>query len=108
MQTYALEVVVPGRLLALHGRLDVVAAADTRLALADQLDAGGSGDLVVDLGQVRSADLTGVGVLVGAHRRAGRVGRRLVLQDAPADVSRLLHVTRLDRVLHQRRSASAA
>lgn len=107
MQTFTLEVVAPGRLLALRGRLDVAAAADTRLLLADQVD-GWSGELVLDLCALRSLDATGLGVLVGAHRRAGRAGRRLVLQDAPEAVARLLHVTRLDRVLHQRRTTRAA
>ncbi|MCW2607480.1 MAG: anti-sigma factor antagonist [Frankiales bacterium] len=107
MQTFSLQAVVPGRLLALTGRLDVAAAADTRLVLADAVD-GWSGDLVLDLSRLSAVDATGLGVLVGAHRRAGRAGRRLVLLDAPTVVARLLHVTRLDRVLYQRRTASAA
>ena len=86
--TFALDAVAPGQVLALRGRLDVAAAADVRLALADAVDP------------------TGLGVLVGAHRRAGRSGRTLVLHDVPPGVGRLLRRTRLDRVLRQ--SASAA
>lgn len=107
MHPYALEVLVPGRLLALSGRLDVSGAADTRLLLAEQVDAG-CGDLVLDLSRLAALDATGLGVLVGAHRRAGRAGRVLVLQDVPPAVGRLLLVTRLDRVLAQRRSTAAA
>lgn len=88
------------RLLVLAGRLDVVAAADVRTALALAVDAG-SGDLTVDLAAVEGIDATGLGVLVGAHRRAGRAGRRLVLRDVPPAVARVLLVTRLDKVLHQ-------
>ncbi|MFP5219021.1 MAG: STAS domain-containing protein [Actinomycetes bacterium] len=80
------------------GRLDVAAAADTRLALAAAV-AAGSGDLVLDLSGVTAVDATGLGVLVGAHRAADRAGRRLVLQDVPEQVHRLLRVTRLHRVL---------
>lgn len=107
MQTLALDVVAPGALLALVGRLDVRVAADVRLLLADQVDAG-TGELVLDLARLASVDATGLGVLVGAHRRAGRAGRTLVLQDVPASVVRLLLVTRLDRVLHRRSTVSAA
>jgi anti-anti-sigma factor len=94
----------PGRLVALLGRLDVVAAADARLGLADAVGAGAD-DLLVDLSAVEAVDATGLGVLVGAHRLAGRVGRRLVLLDVPPQVGRLLYVTRLHRVL---RTASTA
>ncbi len=82
----------------LTGRLDVRVAADVRLALADLVDHG-TGELVIDLIDLEAVDATGLGVLVGAHRRAQRAGRTLVLQDVPATVGRLLLVTRLDKVL---------
>ena len=55
------------------------------------------------LGRVLAASL----LLVGAHRRAFRQGRTLVLHDAPAPVARVLRLTRLDRVLRQTRSTTA-
>ena len=97
----------PADRLALTGRLDVHAAADVRLALADALDAG-EGELVLDLREVEAVDVTGLGVLVGAHRRAQRVGRTLVLSDVPDPVVRLLLLTRLDRILQTRRTAECA
>jgi anti-anti-sigma factor len=100
-----LETDVPGQVMHLVGRLDVHAAADVRMALADAV-AGGSGDLVIDLAALEAVDATGLGVLVGAHRRAGRAGRTLVLQDVPPPVGRMLFLTRLDRVLHLRSSAA--
>lgn len=96
----------PGQRVALRGRLDVVAAADTRLALAEAL-AAGSGDLLLDLSQLTRVDATGLGVLVGAHRAAGRRGRTLVLADVPPQVGRLLLVTRLHRVLRTVRTDRA-
>ena len=81
------------------------AAADVRRALADAVE-GGSGDLVIDLASLEACDTTGLGVLVGAHRRAGRAGRTLVLRDVPAPVGRMLFLTRLDRVLNLRSSAA--
>lgn len=88
----------PGQLVVLHGSLDVSTVADVRQALHAALDAG-SGDLVVDLADVSLLDVTGLGMLVGTHRRAGRVGRRLVLRRVPARIERLLVATRLNRVL---------
>ena len=88
----------PGRLVRLRGRLDVHSVPDIREALHRAVD-GGTGDLHADLDGVHIADATGLGVLVGAHRRAQRRGRRLVLEDVPAPVLRLLRVTKLHRVL---------
>ena len=90
----------PGDRQVVHlaGRLDVHAAADVRNALAVAVEAG-TGELVIDLASLEAVDATGLGVLVGAHRRAGRAGRTLVLRDVTPPVGRLLFLTRLDRVL---------
>ena len=93
-----------GHLVALSGRIDVHHAADVRLELASAVDSG-HGELVLHLSGVEAVDATGLGVLVGAHRRAQRQGRSLVLQDVPAQVDRLLVLTRLNRILQTRRSA---
>jgi anti-anti-sigma factor len=93
-----IDVVEPGRLIGLEGRLDVASVADVRLALHAAVD-DGTGDLVLDLGRISSIDASGIGVLVGAHRRAGRAGRRLVVACCPTNVLRMLRLTRLDRVL---------
>jgi anti-anti-sigma factor len=102
---FVLETVDPGQVVHLTGRLDVHAAADARIALADAVDSG-SGDLVIDLASLEAVDVTGLGVLVGAHRCAGRAGRTLVLRDVPPTVGRLLFLTRLDRVLRLASSAA--
>jgi anti-sigma B factor antagonist len=84
--------------ISLSGRLDARAAGPVRDALHAAL-ATGSGPLVVDISGVELLDATGLGVLVGAHRRARLDGRELVLRGASARVARLLKVTRLDRVI---------
>ena len=101
------RVVVPGALVALAGRLDVAAAADVRLLLVEALQDGG-GDPVLDLSGLVVLDAAGLGVLVGAHRRALRAGRTLVLRDVTDPVARLLFLSRLDRVLRLRSGADAA
>jgi anti-anti-sigma factor len=88
-------------LVELAGSLDVTTAPDVRLLLHAAIDhaAVGDGDVVVDLHAVEMVDATGLGVLVGAHRRAGRAGLRLVLRGVPPRIDRLLQLTRLHRVL---------
>lgn len=87
-----------GNLVILSGPLDVTTVPDVRGVLHDAVDRG-SGDLVVDLAAVDLVDATGLGVLVGTHRRAQRAGRRLVLRAVPPRIMRVLTVTRLHRVI---------
>jgi anti-sigma B factor antagonist len=82
----------------LSGILDVSTVHDVRRAVHVALDEG-SGDLVVDMGEVELLDATGLGMLVGVHRRAGRSGRRLVLRNLNPQLVRLLRVSRLNRIL---------
>lgn len=84
--------------VVLSGQLNSRSAADVRLALHAAIDAG-TGDLVVDLADVDLVDSTGLGLLLAAHRRAGRCSRRLVLRAIPPSLGRLLLLTRLDRIL---------
>jgi len=92
-----------GQVLRLQGRLDVRVTADVRLALAAALEQG-AGDLMPDVAGLDGVDATGLGVLVGAHRRAGRAGPTLVLRDVPPALARVLFLTRLDRVLRTTRT----
>jgi anti-anti-sigma factor len=84
--------------VCLSGILDVSTVHDVRLAVHAALD-DGVGDLFVDLRDVEMLDATGLGMLVGAHRRAGRTGRRLVLRNLSPQLVRLLRVSRLNRIL---------
>ena len=96
-----------GTAVALSGRLGAATVADVRAALSEATDAG-SGDLQVDLHEVELVDATGLGVLIGTHRRADRAGRRLVLVGVPERIERLLLATRLHRVLYVDSTAEAA
>jgi anti-sigma B factor antagonist len=102
-----IRVLRPGALVVLAGKLSATTVADVRLALTEAIDAG-AGDIVVDLADVELTDATGLGVLVGTHRRADRAGRRLVLRNVPPRVDRLLLATRLHRVLCVEREIAAA
>lgn len=94
----AISIDSPGTVISLSGRLAAATVADVRSVLVAALGAG-EGDLVVDLQNVELVDASGLGVLVGAHRQALRVERRLVLRNIPTRIERLLAVTHLNRVL---------
>jgi anti-sigma B factor antagonist len=93
-----IRVLRPGAALALSGRLGAATVADVRAALCEAIDSGVE-DMLLDLHEVELVDATGLGVIVSAHRRADRLGRRLVLQRVPERIDRLLTATRLNRVL---------
>lgn len=78
----------------LRGSLDLATAPTVRAALMEASDKG-SHHLIVDLTQLEFLDSTGLGVLIGAHRRtAERDGSlRLIVSDGP--ISRLLNITGL-------------
>ena len=54
--------------LEIGGEIDVYTAPRLRERLIEMVDAG-ENQVVIDLGRVEFLDSTGLGVLVGAHRR---------------------------------------
>ncbi|HEY8313568.1 MAG TPA: STAS domain-containing protein [Candidatus Baltobacteraceae bacterium] len=81
----------------LRGSLDLATAPSVRAALIEAADEG-KHEIIVDLTQLEFLDSTGLGALIGAHRRSlehdGRVA--LVVTDGP--IARLLNITGLMRV----------
>ena len=92
------EVMVEGAEVALWGRLDARCAPEVREVLHRAIDTG-RGDLIVHLDGLDIFDATGLGVIVGAHRRAARRERRLVLVGVAHRQMRLLRAARLHRLL---------
>lgn len=92
------EEIVPGAEMMIRGPLNVHTVGEVRTALVRSID-GGIGDFLLHLGTADIGDATGLGVLVGAHHRAERAGRRLVLTAVSPRIDRLLRGSRLDRVL---------
>ncbi len=87
-----------GQQIRLAGRVDVITVADFRALLHAAID-GGSGVLRADVSELELVDAAGLGVLLGAHRRALRRNRALVLTGVRGELSRLLFRSRLYRVL---------
>lgn len=85
------------RVLVVQGEVDMASAPDLRDALEALID-GGRTRLVVDLSSVDFMDSSGVGVLVGAHRRLEESGGGLALVCGEGPVRRVLGITGLDEV----------
>jgi anti-anti-sigma factor len=80
----------------LRGEIDLVSVP----ALRDELLAmTGKASVVVDLAAVTFLDATGVGVLVGAHKRLANQGGRLVLVNPPPAIARVLQLAGVAHLL---------
>lgn len=89
-----IDVVTPGELLRLNGRLDTRSATSTRSVLHEAVDIG-AGELTIEMHRTEIWDGAGLGVLVGTARRARQSDRRLVLTGVQARELRLLRVARV-------------
>ncbi|TDB87536.1 STAS domain-containing protein [Actinomadura sp. 7K534] len=87
----------PGHtIVALTGALDGAAAPALREHLLGLLRRSGR-LLILDLGEVASADAAGLAVLIGIQRRAAELGIFLRLAAPGPQVTELLRVTGFDR-----------
>ncbi|NHN56349.1 STAS domain-containing protein [Calidifontibacter sp. DB0510] len=98
---------VPGRVVLVQGAIDHRSAAALRAVLM-HAEAGGQGELTLDLTCCEIGDSTGLGVIVGAHHRMQLGGRKLVLTSLSPRTLRLLRVTGLHRVLWHTDAHSSA
>ena len=91
----------------LRGSLDIGTSPSVRAALLEAAQQGNH-DVIVDLSQLEFLDSTGLGALIGAHRRAMENGGslRLVVNDGP--IARLLNITGLMRAFSAYASVDSA
>ena len=82
----------------LRGSLDIATSPTVRAALSDATEKGTKG-IIVDLTHLEFLDSTGLGALIGAHRRAAERGESLRLIVSEGPIARLLNITGLVRVL---------
>jgi anti-anti-sigma factor len=102
-----MDIVVDGPTLVLQGDFDARSTWEVRNALREQLH-GQERDVVVDLTEVSSIDLTALRVLAFASREAARSGGHVTLRGCGPAVRRMLHLTHLIRVVEVERAAATA
>ena len=102
-----MDITIDGATIVLAGDFDVRSTWEVRGAIYEHLD-GFDEDVVVDLTDVSSIDVTALRVLAVATRRASRDGHHLTLRGCCPAVRRLLHISRLARAVEVERSAATA
>lgn len=103
-----MDIATDGPTLVLSGAFDVRSTGKVRKALYDHLHVYDQQDVVVDLTDVFTIDLTALKVLAVATRQASRDGHHLTLRGCGPAVRRMLHLTRLIRVVEVERQAASA
>jgi anti-anti-sigma factor len=89
--------------LTLAGELDITTGAPLRDALHDLAEEG-IGHHVVDLRQIRFLDSTGLGILVGHHKRLTEHGGTLQVIAGPGLVGGVFRLTGVDQLIAVRDS----
>jgi anti-sigma B factor antagonist len=93
--------------LEIGGEVDVYTAPQVRERLVEVVGAGDT-RVVVDLARVDFLDSTGLGVLVGAHRRLRAAGGSLTLVCSHERLLKIFRITGLDTVFDIRSSVEDA
>ena len=92
-----MDIMTDGPVLVLSGDLDVRSTMQVRTAVQELL--GSYDEIAIDLSGVDSADVTALKVLAAATVQATRDGHPLTLRHPSAAVRRMLHISRLARVV---------
>lgn len=92
------ELAAGAALIRLEGRLNMVSAPRLK-ATVDKVVEDGTTRVAVDLSKVVFMDSSGLGALIGGLKKARQAGGDLRIAGANDQVSTVLRLTNLDRVL---------
>jgi anti-sigma B factor antagonist len=93
--------------LEVGGEVDVYTAPRLRERLVELID-GGAPHVIVDLNRVDFLDSTGLGVLVGAHKKLRNTGRTFALACDKEPLLKIFRITALVQVFPLNPSVKAA
>ena len=102
-----MDITTHGPTLALHGDFDVRSTFEVRTAIYERLEAHDQ-DVIVDMSDVDTIDVTALRVLAVATRQATRAGHHLTLRNCGPSVRRMMHLSRLAHSLEVERAAATA
>jgi anti-anti-sigma factor len=102
-----MEIFTDGPTILLSGDFDVRSTMEVRNAIYEHLQ-GLDADVVIDLTDVTTIDVTALKVLAVATRQASRAGHHLTLRGCGPAVRRMLHLSHLIRVVEVERGARSA
>lgn len=90
--------------IALFGEMDL-ASHDLLTTMLDTCVASTTGDIHLDCAELEFLDATSLSVLVRIHEELERNDRRLIVDRARPNISRVFEITGLDQLLHIREQA---
>ena len=96
-----------GAVIAVRGRLDMVAAPGLREHIRRTIE-GGSSHVVIDLGPTEFIDSSGLGAIVAGLKSARQAGGDLRIANVAGQVGVVLSLTNLDRILRPYASVAEA
>ncbi|WP_310529430.1 STAS domain-containing protein [Nocardioides sp.] len=102
-----MDITMDGPALVLHGDFDVRSTFMVRTAIYERLE-GGEQDVIVDMTEVDTIDVTALRVLAVATRQASRSGHLLTLRNCGPSVRRMMHISRLAHSFYVEREAASA
>jgi len=100
-----MDITTDGPTVVLSGDFDVRSTMEVRTVLYDRL--AEHGDVVVDLTDVATVDVTALRVLAAASHQALNHGQHVTLRGCNGAVRRMLHLTHLIRAVDVDHGATA-
>ena len=101
-----MEIVSDGNILFLQGAFDVRSTWEVRNAIYEQLE--GRDEVVIDMTEVSTIDLTALRLLAVATRHAWLSGHHLTVRNPGPSVRRMAHLARLAHAIEVERVAATA
>jgi anti-anti-sigma factor len=83
--------------LSLSGEVDLANASDLRAHL--KAVAQNDTNLILDMGDLRYMDSSGIQTLVDAHRTFKQTNRQMALASVPPMIQKILNITGVDRLV---------
>lgn len=102
-----MDIVSDGNILVLHGAFDVRSTWEVRDAIYRHLE-GLDDDVVIDMTEVSTIDLTALRLLAVATRHAWLSGHHLTVRNPGPAVRRMAHLARLAHAIEVERVAATA
>jgi anti-anti-sigma factor len=102
-----MDIASDGHTLVLHGAFDVRSTSEVRNAIYQHIDALDV-DVVIDMTDVSTIDLTALRLLAVATRHAWLSGHHLTVRNPGPAVRRMAHLARLAHAIEVERVAATA
>ncbi|HSF35589.1 MAG TPA: STAS domain-containing protein, partial [Nocardioides sp.] len=101
------DIATDGHVLVLHGAFDVRSTWEVRNAIYECIDVHDD-DVVIDMTDVSTIDLTALRLLAVATRHAWLAGHHLTVRNPGPAVRRMVHLARLAHAIEVERGAATA